>query len=55
LPYFCSVLKRARLQAEARKVLKAVGSWMRVKSEKASMDELKATFLPSAKLNVGCV
>jgi hypothetical protein len=34
------------LQAEARKVLKAVSSWMRVKSEKASMDEIKATFLP---------
>jgi hypothetical protein len=29
------------IQAEAKKVLKAVNSWMRVKSEKASLDEIK--------------
>ena len=38
----CLVLvTSAILQAEAKKVLKAVSSWMRVKSEKATLDEIK--------------
>ncbi len=45
---FCSdcVLTSAIFQAEAKKVLKAVSSWMRVKSEKATLDEIKVR--PSA-------
>jgi hypothetical protein len=30
-----------RRQADAKKVLKAVSSWMRVKSEKATLEEIK--------------
>jgi hypothetical protein len=31
------------IQAEARKVLKAVSSWLRVKGEKATTDEIKVS------------
>ena len=33
-----------RRQADAKKVLKAVSSWMRVKSEKASLEEIKVRY-----------
>jgi hypothetical protein len=40
--FCCSCLVTSAIsQAEAKKVLKAVSSWMRVKSEKATLDEIK--------------